>query len=283
MDRRKVEEECFKAVGVLSIGIILLCLILMILTIVVKGLPGLSWEMVSSPPKSGFYLGGGGGVLNAIVGSIYLAAGGTALAFVVSLPTALYLQREYSKGSSLAEAIRAGLDILWGIPSIVYGAFGFVIMLYIGMRASLLAGIVSLAFVIFPIMTRSIDEILITIPSELKEVSYAVGATRLETTYSVTLRQAAPGIFTGIIIAFGRAIGDAASILFTAGYTDQIPRSLFAPAASLPLAIFFQFGTPFKEVQQRAYSSAVILLLMVLLLTSAARILSRRSQRNLIR
>jgi phosphate transport system permease protein len=132
-------------------------------------------------------------------------------------------------------------------------------------------------------MTRSFDEIFSTIPDELKEVSYAVGATRLETTLSVTLRQAIPGISTGIILAFGRAIGDAASILFTAGYTDKVPQSLLEPAASLPLAIFFQFGTPFKAVQERAYASAVILLLIILLLTTAARLLSGRSQRNLIR
>jgi phosphate transport system permease protein len=283
MEWRRLEEEAFKALGLLCIAAVLSCLILMILTIIVKGLPALTVEMVTSPPGSGFYLGGGGGILNAIKGSIYLAAGGNALAFCVSLPTALYLQKEYSGGSRLAETVRTCLDILWGIPSIVYGAFGFVIMLSMGMRASLLAGIISLAFVVFPIMTRSIDEILSTIPQDFKEVSYAVGATRLETTLSVTLKQAAPGIFTGIILAFGRAIGDAASILFTAGYTDKVPSSLLEPAASLPLAIFFQFGTPFRQVQERAYASAVILLLIVLLLTSLARVLSRMSQRYLIR
>ncbi|MFH0862940.1 MAG: phosphate ABC transporter permease PstA [Candidatus Altiarchaeota archaeon] len=283
MDARRLEEAAFKALGLASILIIISCLLLMILTILIKGLPGLSWAMVSQEPQSGFYLGGGGGILNAIIGSIYLAAGGTALAFAVSLPTAIFLQREYSDGSGLAEAIRSCLDILWGIPSIIYGAFGFIIMLYLGMRASLLAGILSLAFVVFPIMTRSFDEILRTIPPELKEVSYAVGATRLETMLSVTLRQAAPGILTGIILSFGRAIGDAASILFTAGYSDQVPRSLMDPVASLPLAIFFQFGTPYQAVQARAYTSAVILLLIVLLLTSMTRIMSSISRRYLIR
>ena len=283
MELRRVEEEVFKALGLLSILLVLSCLLLMILTIVIKGLPALSLEMVTQAPNSSFYIGGGGGILNAIMGSIYLATGGTAIAFALSLPTALFLQPEYSGGSKLAEFVRGCLDILWGIPSIVYGAFGFVIMLALGMRASLLAGIVSLAFVVFPIMTRSMDDILSTIPPEFKEVSYAVGATRLETTLSVTLRQAAPGIFTAIILAFGRAIGDAASILFTSGYTDRIPTSLFEPAASLPLAIFFQIGTPYQAVQEKAYASAAILLIMILLLTTAARVLSSRSQRNIIR
>ncbi|MBM3309641.1 MAG: ABC transporter permease subunit, partial [Candidatus Altiarchaeales archaeon] len=97
-------------------------------------------------------------------------------------------------------------------------------------------------------------------------------------TLSVTIRQAAPGILTGVVLAFGRAIGDAASILFTAGYTDNIPSSLLDPVASLPLAIFFQIGTPYVEVQQRAYASAVILLIVILLLTSLTRLFSRMSE-----
>jgi phosphate transport system permease protein len=255
----------------------------MILTILVKGLPALTISMITQTPKGGYYLGREGGVLNAIIGSIYLACGATTLAFMISLPTALFLQREYYGRTRFAEFVRLCLDILWGIPSIVYGAFGFLIMLQVGIGASLLGGIISLTFVIFPLMTRSIDEILLTIPRDLKEVPYAVGATRLETTFSVTLKQAIPGILTGVILAFGRGIGDAASILFTAGYTDNIPRSLFDPVASLPLAIFFQFGTPYHEVQARAYASAVILLLVILLLTSLTRLSSRVSEKYIIK
>jgi phosphate transport system permease protein len=282
MEARRLEEGVFKCLGFLSVALLLTCLFLMILTVVVKGLPALSLAMVTQTPQSGFYLGGGGGVLNAIIGSIYLAAGGTALAFMMSLPTALFLQNEYSGKTRMAEIVRLTLDILWGVPSIVYGAFGFIIMLSLGLRASLLGGIISLAFVVFPLMTRSIDEMLQTIPQDLKEVSQAVGATRFETTLSVTLRQAAPGILTAVILAFGRGIGDAASILFTAGYTDRIPASLFDPVASLPLAIFFQFGTPYQGVQERAYASALILLVIILVLTSAVRLMGRVSQRNLI-
>jgi phosphate transport system permease protein len=283
METRRLEEEIFKALGFACSALVLSCLLIMVGSVLVKGMPALNLAMVTQTPNSGYYLGGGGGVLNAIVGSLYLAAGGTIAAFAVSLPTALFLQKEYYGRTRAAGLVRLCLDILWGIPSIVYGAFGFLIMLSVGMRASLLAGIISLAFVVFPILTRALDEILSTIPQDLKEVSHAVGATRLETTLAVTLKQAAPGILTGVILAFGRGIGDAASILFTAGYTDRIPTSLLEPAASLPLAIFFQFGTPIREVQARAYASAVILLAIILILTSAARALGRASQRNIIR
>ena len=121
------------------------------------------------------------------------------------------------------------------------------------------------------------------IPVELKETAYSLGTTRIETSVLVVLRQALPGIATGILLAFGRGIGDAASILFTAGYTDYIPRSLFDPVASLPLAVFFQAATPIPEVQQRAYASALILLIIVLLVSVASRWLSRRFSKHIIR
>jgi len=121
------------------------------------------------------------------------------------------------------------------------------------------------------------------IPPELKELTYALGATRIETTLTVVVRQALPGMVTGILLAFGRGIGDAASILFTAGYTDYLPRSLFDPVASLPLAVFFQVATPIPEVQNRAYASALILLMIVLIISLASRLLSRRFSRHIIR
>ena len=198
------------------------------------------------------------------------------------MPTALVLQREYT-GQRLATITRLCLDALWGTPSIVYGAFGFVIMRYLGISASLLGGILALSLVMLPIMARAMEEAVRTVPLQLKEISYAMGATKLETTFSVVLRQALPGIVTAVVLAFGRGIGDAASILFTAGYTDNIPRSLLDPTASLPLAVFFQLGTPFPEVQRRAYAAALILLIIVLLASLSARLLSRRFSRHMIR
>lgn len=173
--------------------------------------------------------------------------------------------------------------MLWGTPSIVYGAFGFIVMLYLGMRASLLGGIIVLTLLQLPIMIRAMEEVVKLVPEELKEASYTLGATKLETTLGVVVKQALPGIVTAALLAFGRGIGDAASILFTAGYTDSLPRSLFDPVASLPLAVFFQLGTPFPEVQQRAYASALILLIIVLALSITSRYLSKRFMKNIIR
>jgi phosphate transport system permease protein len=110
-----------------------------------------------------------------------------------------------------------------------------------------------------------------------------MGATRLETTIKIVSRQILPGAVTGVLLAFGRGIGDAASILFTTGYTDRLPHSLFDPVASLPLSVFFQLGSPSPEVQQRAYASAVILLVIVLLLSIFSRLLTRRFTKYVIR
>ncbi|MGB8218037.1 MAG: phosphate ABC transporter permease PstA [Candidatus Methanoperedens sp.] len=277
------EEKLFKALMILSLAVVVGSLFIVVAVIVWNGLPALSLSMITQTPKGGFYLGKEGGILNAIVGSLYLAFGSLVLALMISLPAALALQKDYIGKTRLAYYIRLSLDVLWGTPSIVYGAFGFIIMLYLGIRASLLGGIIVLTILQLPIMIRSMEEVIKMVPSELKEASYTLGATRFETTAKVVVKQALPGIVTGVILSFGRGIGDAASILFTAGYTDSLPRSLFDPVASLPLAVFFQLGTPFPEVQARAYASALILLIIVLALSIASRYLSKRFMKNIIR
>jgi len=257
-------------------------LVLILCTVVWRGLPALNLEMLTQTPKGGYYLGGAGGILNAIIGSLYLAGGATVLALAISLPIALYLQF-YVTRSRHAAMIRLALDVLWGIPSIVYGVFAFILMLLLGLRASLLGGIIALTLLELPIMTRGMDEALAMVPPALKEASYSLGATRLETALKVVVRQSMPGLLTAILLAFGRGIGDAASVLFTAGFTDHIPRSLLEPAASLPLAIFFQLNTPFPVVQDRAYASALILTVIVLGLSMISRRLAGKLTKHVIR
>jgi phosphate transport system permease protein len=282
MKRRHIEEAFFKGLMIFSLILVAGSLGFILLIVIIRGLPALDLTMITQTPKGGFYLGKEGGILNAIVGSLYLAGGATILALIFGLPLALYLQA-YARGSKWAEVVRLAMDVLWGIPSIVYGAFGFIIMLALGLRASLLGGIITLAFLELPIMTRAIDEVLRMMPFEMEQASFALGSTRLETALKVVTRQMLPGILTAILLAFGRAIGDAASVLFTAGYTDRMPTSLFRPVASLPLAVFFQLGTPFPEVQQRAYASALILTVIVLTISLGSRLIANRLSRYTIR
>ncbi len=282
MRSAQIEERLFQALMLLSVFIVAGSLFLILLTIILRGLPALTVEMITRPPEGGYYLGKEGGILNAILGSLYLASGATLLALLLALPISIYL-RIYGQRSRLSEIVRLAMDVLWGIPSIVYGAIAFTFMLWVGMRASLLGGILALAMLELPILVRGMDETLGSVPSALKEASYSLGATRLETTLRVVLRQSGPGLVTAVLLAFGRGIGDAASVLFTAGYTDHLPYSLLRPVASLPLAVFFQLATPYPAVQERAYTSALVLTLIVLAISLTSRYLSKGLLKHQIR
>ena len=280
--RRHVTEAIVRGLMLLSFALVAGCLGLILWTILWRGLPAMSWSMITQTPKGGFYLGKEGGILNAIAGSLYMAGGGTLLALLFSLPIALYLET-YVRDSRFGDNVRLALDVLWGIPSIVYGAFGFTLMLAMGLRASLLGGILVLTLLEIPIMTRSMDEVIRRMPGDLEHAALALGSTRLEVATRVVLRQMLPGIMTSVLLAFGRGIGDAASVLFTAGYTDRMPSSLFRPVASLPLAVFFQLGMPYPEVQNRAYASALILTVIVLLISLGSRLIAGRLSKFVVK
>jgi phosphate transport system permease protein len=278
---KHLEEHFFVALMIVSTIIVVGSLVLILATVVVKGLPALNLKMLTRVPEGGYYLGKEGGILNAITGSLALAGGATMLGYALSLAVVLYLHF-FARDTRFAYLVRLSLDVLWGVPSIVYGAFGFTVLLLLGLRASLLGGIVALALLELPILVRAMDEVVSMVPFELQEASYALGATRLETALRAVVRQTVPGLLTASLLAFGRGIGDAASVLFTAGYTDRLPTSLLRPVASLPLAVFFQLGTPVPEVQERAYASALVLTIIILTISLLARLLARRLTRHVI-
>jgi phosphate transport system permease protein len=276
---KKLEERIAKSLMVLATLAVFAFVADILYTIVAKGLPSLSWEMVSKIPEGGYYNGGGGGVLNAIAGSVYVVAGSTFLGLLISIPVVFYLNVYLRRKSRFAYAARLAFDVLFGIPSIVYGAFAFSIMLYFGMKTSLGGGILVLTLLIVPIFIRSMDEVARQLPKDLLDASYALGATKFET-IGVVLRQIAPGIATATLLSIGRAIGDAAGVMFTAGFTDRIPTGLDQPAATLPLSVFFQLSSPSADVQDRAYASALILTLIVLVLSLAGRLLTARFSKH---
>jgi len=279
LKRRKAEETIVKSLMVIACIIVSSSLFLIVGTIVVKGLPYLSWDMITKTPQGGFYIGKDGGVLNAIIGSLYLAGGATVLGLIISIPISVYLNIYLKSGSFLSKSSKLAFDVLFGIPSIVYGAFAFSIMIWLGVRASLLGGVIAVTLLIIPILVRTLDEVMTTVPKELKHAALSLGATRWEAA-KVILRQIRPGIYTAILLAFGRGIGDVASVLFTAGFSDNIPKYIDEPAATLPLAIFFQLGSPIPEVQGRAYASALILTIIILIIVVLSHILAARQAKN---
>ena len=279
--RRKLEDFIFTGLMRLSIVSATLLLGLILAVIFWRGIGALNWEMLTQPPQGSFYLGGGGGIVNAIGGSLYLAFGATLLATLLAVPLVFCLHT-YAPDGRLRRTVRLTLDILWGMPSIVYGAFGFALMISLGLRASLLAGIITLALVVLPILARTLDEVVSMTPNALRDITLSLGATRFEW-MGVLLRQSLPGLATAVLLAFGRGIGDAASVLFTAGYTDSMPESLLRPVASLPLAVFFMLGTPFPAVQARAYAAALVLTVLILAVSLLAHLSMARLGRNVIR
>lgn len=246
------------------------------------GFPALSWDMITKIPGGGFYLGKDGGILNAIVGSVLIVGASSILGLVISLPIVFYMNVYVKSSSRLSSLIRLTYDVLFGIPSIVYGAFAFTIMVYLGWKASLLGGILVTTLLIIPIFVRSMDEVVRAIPKDFLNATYSLGATKLETC-KVIIRQIAPGIATATLLSIGRAIGDAAGVLFTAGFTDNIPTSLDQPAATLPLAVFFQLNSPVPEVRERAYASALLLTGIVFVISLAGRLLSGYFSKNRIK
>jgi phosphate transport system permease protein len=279
MKLKFAEEKLFKALMIGATLTVFAFVGSIIYSILSKGWGAMSWDMITKLPGGGFYVGKEGGFLNAIVGSVYVVGASAVLGLLVSIPVVFYLNVYLKRDSRFAYVARLAYDVLFGIPSIVYGAFGFTIMIYFGLKTSLLGGIIVITLLIIPIFIRSMDEVARQFPREILDAAYSLGATRLET-IRVVLRQIAPGIATATLLSVGRAIGDAAGVMFTAGYTDSIPTSLSQPAATLPLAVFFQLSSPIKEVQDRAYAAALVLTLIVLVLSILGRYVTNRFSKH---
>ena len=277
--RKRAEELIFKILMWMAMLVVFGLVISVVWTVFSKGCKAMSWEMVSRLPGGGFYIGKEGGFLNAIVGSLYIVSASTVLGLLVSIPVVFYLNVYLKKSSRTAYVVRLALDVLFGVPSIVYGAFGFTIMVYFGLRTSLLGGILVITMLIIPIFIRTMDEATRHFPREILDATFSLGATKWET-LKVVLRQIAPGIATATLLSIGRAIGDAASVMFTAGYTDSLPASLSQPAATLPLAVFFQLSSPIPEVVDRAYAAALVLTIIVLVLSISGRFVTNRFSKN---
>jgi phosphate transport system permease protein len=281
LNKRKLEETIFKVLMVASLCVVLGSLVLVFGLVTWNGATSLNIEMITqTPTPSPPGVPPGGGILNAIVGSIILSLPATAFASLVALGIALYLQSDFMH-PRIADIVRFMLDVLWGIPSIIYGIFCLMIMIAIGMSSSVLVGMIALTLLEIPIITRSMDEAIKLVPIGLKEGSYSLGSTKFETAWRVVRRQAFPGILAGILLGLGRGIGDAASILFTAGFSNRIPTSLFDSTAALPTMIYNLYSSPLGL--QKAFAAAFILLVIVLIVSVLSRLLTRRFKRHIIK
>ena len=258
--------------------IVLAILVIILLDIILNGLPALSWEFLTQPPRE---LGRAGGIFPAIIGTLYLVLGAIAIALPLGVGAAVYLV-EYTREGRVTRLIRTGVDLLNGTPSIVFGLFGFAfIVLYLGIGVSMLAGQITLALMVLPTVIRTTEESLKNIPQSLREGSLALGATKWQTISRVVLPPAVPGIVTGAILSIGRAAGETAPIMFTAVVFSSrfLPDSVFQPVMALPYHLFI-LATNVPGASTNQYGTALVLLLLVVGFYSVAIVIRNHFHRK---
>lgn len=271
---KHIEEKVMKILMVFCSLLVLAFVVSIVWTIVVKGIKSFSWEMITQVPGKDWNTADDGGFLNAIMGSLLVVVPAMLLATAISIPIVFYMNLYLRRSHPLSYAVRLAFDVLYGIPSIVYGAFAFTVMVLVGMRASLMGGIAVTTLLMIPMLIRSGDEISKSVPDEMVDAAYSLGATKWETLWVIT-RQVLPGMITAVLLAVGKAIGDAAAVMFTAGFSDSVPDSFSDPTATLPLAIFNWIIMP-EPFPDRCYSAALVLTLIVLTLSLSGRWLGAR-------
>ena len=237
----------------------LLVLLFIILFVLQKGLPAVTWEFLSKAPRD---MGRSGGIFPVIVGTFLLPLLAIAIALPLGVGTAVYLT-EYTRETRLTRVIRFGTDCLAGIPSIIFGLFGFIFFVVIlGFGWSLLSGGLTLALMILPTIIRTTEEAIRAVPNTFREVSFSLGATRWETVLHVVLPNALPGIVTGIMLSLGRSIGETAAVIFTAGSALRMPTSVYDSVRTM--AVHFYLLAREGISNENAYGTAAVLILAVL-------------------
>jgi phosphate transport system permease protein len=240
-----------------------------------KGFSSLSWDFFTKMPKP---VGeSGGGMANAMLGTLYLIGIASVLAIPVGVIAGVYLS-EYGK-KPFASLVRFTADVLNGVPSIVIGIFAYGLAVLPVKHFSALAGGLALGFMMVPIITRTTEELLNLVPGSLREGSLALGATRARAAFSVMVPAALPGIMTGILVALARIAGETAPLLFTAFNNRYFSARLDQPISSLPVQIYTYAVAPYEDWHRQAWAGALVLVGFVFIFSVLARVVTRRLER----
>lgn len=274
--KREIAEKLVKT-GLLAIALISLVILLFIVVyLFVNGLGSINFEFLTQPP---YRFGQGGGIFPQIIGSLCLV--GTCLLFAVPLGimSAIYLA-EYAPDNWITTSIRFFVECLAGIPSIIIGLFGLIFLVYyLRLGVSMLSGGLALGFMILPWTVRVSEEAIRAVPKSYREASLALGATKLQTIWEAVLKTAYPGIITGILLGMGKAIGETAIVLLTAGSGLEtfLPRSIFDPVGSLPVYVYLVATTGNTSAQfSRAFGASLVLILIFFSITISALVIRNR-------
>ena len=252
----------------LSVMAVLLAVIVYIL---VKGLPVIDWSFLTQIPRD---MGRAGGISSSIAGTLLVTALAVALAIPFGIGTAFYLA-EYTKEGLVTRVIRFSAESLAGIPSIVYGLFGFIFfVIQLGLGWSILSGGLTLAFMILPTIIRTSEEAIRAVPRSYREVSFSLGGTKWQTIARAVFPSALRGIANGIILGVGRCIAETAAVMLTAGSALRMPGSLFAPTRTM--AVHFYMLATEGISMPNAYGTAALLILLIFVINVGANALVNR-------
>jgi phosphate transport system permease protein len=270
--RRRVTDHVMTGAAILTVVIVLAPLIAIFGYLVYKGIGSVNWAFFTQIPKP---VGEeGGGMANAIVGSLLILAIASVIGVPFGVGAGIYLA-EFGR-NRFGGAIRFTADVLNGVPSIVIGIVAYAIVVLYQKHFSALAGGVALAIMMVPTICRTTEEMLLLVPQALREAAYGLGVPRWRTTLSITLRTATSGVITGIMLAFARVAGETAPLLFTAfgnQYWNMDPRQ---PTAALPLQIFVYANSPYDDWHRQAWAGSLVLIVLIVTAVAAVRYVVRR-------
>ncbi|MCC5910427.1 MAG: phosphate ABC transporter permease PstA [Clostridiaceae bacterium] len=256
---KQLKEKIAFSILTFTMLLVVVPTVLIIGFIVYKGIGTISWEFLTAMPRKGMTEGG---IFPAIVGTLYLVLGTIAFALPLGIGSAIYLT-EYATHGKLYKLIRLAILNLAGVPSVVYGLFGLgLFVLFLGFGSSLLAGALTLACLILPVIITASEEALKSVPQSYREASLALGATKWQTIQNVVLPHAMPGIVTGAILGIGRAAGETAPILLTvaAFFLPRLPKSFFDQAMALPYHLYIVSTQVPNMPEEIKYGVALVLL-----------------------
>jgi phosphate transport system permease protein len=270
--RRRIVDHVMTAASVLTVIVVLAPLFAIFAYLVYKGIGSINWAFLTQTPKP---VGeSGGGMANAIVGSAVILAIASVIGVPLGIGAGIYLA-EFGR-NRFGDVIRFTADVLNGVPSIVVGIVAYAIVVLSQRHFSALAGGVALAIMMIPTITRTTEEMLLLVPTALREAAYGLGIPRWRTTLSITLRTATSGVITGVMLAFARVAGETAPLLFTAFGNQFWNVNINQPTAALPLQIFNYAISPYDEWHRQAWAGALVLIVLIVSAVAAVRIAVRR-------
>lgn len=217
-------------------------------------------------------------MMPAIVNTVIMIALTLMLAVPIGVFAAIYLVEYSKRGNRFVKVIRVTAETLSGIPSIVYGLFGYIVfVITLGWSFTLLSGVITMAIMILPLIMRTTEEALMAVPDSFREGSFGLGAGRLRTVFRIVLPSSIPGILSGVILAIGRIVGESAALIFTSGTNPVVPKSLFSSASTLSVHLYTLLNE--GRYTEQAYATAVVLLIVVIIINALSSVVAKKLSR----